>query len=99
MQWVRVSVGREARINPRDIVFLLEESLGLPGRVVGLIDLSIGPSFAQVPQEYLDILRGGPRELETEGGRFEVSLVPFPKRREAPFEKKRTGGKRKDDRK
>ena len=98
MQWVRVSVGREARINPRDIVFLLEESLGLPGRVVGLIDLSIGQSFAQVPQEYLDVLRGGPREIDTEGGRFEVSLVPYPKRREEPFEKKRAVGKRKDDR-
>ena len=96
MQWVRVSVGREARINPRDIVCLLEESLGLPGRVVGLIDLSIGQSFAQVPQEYLDVLRGGPREIDTESGRFEVSLVPYPKRRDEPFEKKRTGGKRKD---
>ena len=98
MQWVRVSVGREARITPRDIVCLLEESLGLPGRTVGLIDLSIGQSFAQVPQEYLDILRDGPRELDTDGGRLEVSLVPFPKRREAAFDKKRTGGKRKDDR-
>ncbi len=98
MQWVRVSVGREARITPRDIVCLLEESLGLPGRTVGLIDLSIGQSFAQVPQEYLDILRDGPRELDTDGGRLDVSLVPFPKRREGSFDKKRTGGKRKDDR-
>jgi ATP-dependent RNA helicase DeaD len=78
MQWVRVNVGRESRIGPRDIIALLEESLGLPGRTVGIIDLSIGQSFAQVPTQFLDILRPGPRELETGDGRVEISLVGKP---------------------
>jgi len=78
MQWVRVNVGRESRIGPRDIIALLEESLGLPGRTVGIIDLSIGQSFAQVPTQFLDILRPGPRELETGDGSVEISLVGKP---------------------
>jgi len=75
MQWVRIDVGRESRINPREVVFLLEEALGLPGRSVGIIDLARGESFAQVPQQFTDILRQGARSVDTQGGPVSVSLV------------------------
>ncbi len=80
MQWVRLNVGRESRIGPREIIAILEDTLGLPGRSVGIIDLSIGQSFAQIPQQFLDILRSGPREVDSDGGRISVSLATSPGR-------------------
>lgn len=88
MLWVRLSVGRETRIGPREICTLLEDGLGLPGRSVGIIDISMGQSFAQVPQQYLDILKAGPRDLDTEVGAVTVSLTERPARAQG-FEKKR----------
>ena len=86
MLWVRLNAGRETRISPRDIVGLLEDALGLPGRTVGIIDIIPGQSFAQVPKPYLNILRDGPREIETESGTISISLVPDdrPPRRPPP---------------
>ena len=77
MQWVELNVGRELRVSPRDIIALLEDSLGLPSRVVGIIDIAPGASFAQVPKEYLDVLCDGPRMVETEVKPVEISLVPL----------------------
>jgi ATP-dependent RNA helicase DeaD len=74
MEWVSLSVGREARISPRDIMYLLEECLGLPTRTVGIIDIVRGQSFAQVPKKFLDVLRGGPRVIDTPAGEIQVSL-------------------------
>ncbi|MCX6972526.1 MAG: DEAD/DEAH box helicase [Verrucomicrobia bacterium] len=76
MQWVRLSVGRETRVTPRDIVSLLEDSLGLPGRSVGIIDISIGQSFAQVADQYVDVLKNGPRKIEIQDGFVNISHVP-----------------------
>ena len=99
MQWVRLSAGRETRISPRDIIGLLEDSLGLPARSVGIIDIMPGQSFAQVPQQFLDVLRDAPRLVETNAGDIQVSLGPvqdsnkdfisgpkqkFPKKSKAP---------------
>ena len=75
MQWVRVSAGRETRISPRDIIGLLEDSLGLPARSVGIIDILPGQSFAQVPQQFLDVLRDGPRLIETNSGDIQIALA------------------------
>ena len=77
MQWVELNVGRRLRVSPRDVIGLLEDGLGLPPRVVGIIDLTQGASFAQVPKEYLDVLRDGPRIVETEVQPVEITLVPL----------------------
>jgi len=74
MRWVMLSVGREERVSPRDIIGLLEDSLGLPARSVGIIEIKPGQSFAQVPQQFLDVLRDGPREIETNAAPVIVSL-------------------------
>ena len=79
MQWVRLDSGRETRITPRDILALLEDALGLSARTVGIIDIQSGQSFAQVPQQFLDILRPGPRILETNSGPIQISSLPFKK--------------------
>ena len=84
MRWVMLSVGREERVSPRDIIGLLEDSLGLPARSVGIIEIKPGQSFAQVPQQFLDVLRDGPREIETNAAPVKVSLFeedPEPKKK------------------
>ena len=86
MEWVRLDVGREMRVSPRDIIALLEESLGLPMRTVGIIEIHPGQSFAQVPTMYLDVLREGERAVETNEGPIKISKLET----EAP----RQGGKR-----
>ena len=85
MRWVMLSVGREERVSPRDIIGLLEDSLGLPARSVGIIEIKPGQSFAQVPQQFLDVLRDGPREIETNAAPVKVSLFDM----ERPEKKKR----------
>jgi hypothetical protein len=75
MQWVSLSAGRETRIAPLDIIGLLEDALGLPGRTVGIIDITPGQSFAQVPKQFLDVLRDGPREIETQSGTISIARV------------------------
>ena len=74
MRWVMLSVGREERVSPRDIIGLLEDSLGLPARSVGIIEIKPGQSFAQVPQQFLDVLRDGPREIETNAAPVKIAL-------------------------
>ena len=84
MQWVRLSVGRESRVTPRDIVSLLEDSLGLPARSVGIIDISIGQSFAQVADQYLDVIKHESRRIEIQDGYVEISLIPVERKEFAP---------------
>jgi ATP-dependent RNA helicase DeaD len=86
MRWVMLSVGREERVSPRDIIGLLEDSLGLPARSVGIIEIKPGQSFAQVPQQFLDVLRDGPREIETNAAPVLISLHDM----ERPEKKRRT---------
>jgi hypothetical protein len=86
MRWVSLNVGREERVSPRDIIGLLEDSLGLPARSVGIIEIKPGQSFAQVPQQFLDVLRDGPREIETNAAPVKVSLHDM----ERPEKKRRT---------
>lgn len=74
MEWVRLDVGREAGVSPRDIIGLLEDALGLPVRSVGIIEIKPGQSFAQVPQRFLDVLSGGSRTIETNAGTLTISL-------------------------
>jgi ATP-dependent RNA helicase DeaD len=100
MQWVRISAGRETRISPRDIIGLLEDSLGLPVRSVGIIDILPGQSFAQVPQQFLDVLRDAPRLIETNSGDIQISLAPVQDSKKdyksglkQKFPKKRKGSK------
>jgi len=75
MQWVSLSAGRATRIAPLDIIGLLEDALGLPGRTVGIIDITPAMSFAQVPKQFLDILRDGPRKIETQSGPISIALA------------------------
>ncbi len=89
MQWVRLNAGRESRITPRDIVLLLEDALGLPGRSVGVIDISMGQSFAQIGDQYTDALKHENKEIQIQDGVVEISLIPTERR---PFESKKPSG-------
>jgi ATP-dependent RNA helicase DeaD len=53
MQWVSVSVGRSQDAGPRDVVDLIQERTGLPGRNVGVIEMADNISYAQIPESYV----------------------------------------------
>lgn len=92
MQWVCISAGRETRISPRDIIGILEDSIGLPARTVGIIEIAPGQSYAQVPVEFLDVLRDGPRGVETNAGAISVSLLPSDPQADFPKKVKKKKG-------
>lgn len=75
-QWVRLNVGWQDRINPRFIVDLLEQTLGVPPKRVGLIELTTTQSFAQVGKEHLAQLFKGPMTVEAGQGSVQLSLLP-----------------------
>ena len=89
MEWVRLDVGRGERVSPRDIIVLLEESLGLPVRTVGIIEIHHGQSFAQVPEKFLDVLREGERVVETNGGPVHISKLERERKNTGPKRDKR----------
>jgi hypothetical protein len=41
---------------------------------VGIIEIMPGQSFAQIPQQFLDVLQDGQREIETNAGKVAISL-------------------------
>jgi len=75
-QWVRLSVGWQDKTNPRAIVALLGEKLGVPAPRVGMIELTDTQSFAQVGKEYLTLLKGGTLRVDSNFGPITLSLLP-----------------------
>ena len=75
-QWVRLSVGWSDKINPRAIVNLLNEKLGVLAPRVGMIELTQTQSFAQVGKEFLAPLENGPMTVDSEFGDLTLSLLP-----------------------
>lgn len=52
MQWVALNIGRDDSVTPRDIVDMVSNGLGIPGKSVGTIELSRGESFAEIPTSF-----------------------------------------------
>lgn len=75
-QWVRLSVGWSDKINPRAIVNLLNDKLGVLAPRVGMIELTQTQSFAQVGKEFLAPLESGPMTVDSEFGDLTLSLLP-----------------------
>jgi hypothetical protein len=75
-QWVRLSVGWQDKTNPRAIVALLGEKLGVPAPRVGMIELTDTQSFAQVGKEYLTSLKDGTLRVDSNFGPITLSLLP-----------------------
>ena len=75
-QWVRLSAGWSDKINPRAIVNLLNEKLGVLAPRVGMIELTQTQSFAQVGKEFLAPLENGPMTVDSEFGDLTLSLLP-----------------------
>ena len=76
MQWVRLDVGRKNQITPRDIVHILQDSLGLPPHSVGSIEISQTQSFAQLAKPFLHLLSQSPRQSDSPFGPIQISLLP-----------------------
>ena len=89
-QWVRLSIGWADKTNPRAIVALLGETLGVLAPRVGMIELTDTQSFAQVGKEFLDPLQKGALTVESGSGPVTLSLLPQkhpPHHRAKPHEK------------
>ncbi len=54
--WARLflSLGRKQRITPRDIVGAIANETGIPGRLIGAIEIHDKVSFVDVPAEYAE---------------------------------------------
>ena len=73
-QWVSVSVGREDKVGPREIVDLIAGTSGISGKAVGTIQLSTNESFAQVPESFAQGLANSGNNVSWEGR--DVTLRP-----------------------
>ena len=49
-----VNIGRNQNVNPGDILGAIAGESGIPGRVVGSIDMYDGYTFVEVPRRYSD---------------------------------------------
>ncbi|MEO8207138.1 MAG: helicase-related protein, partial [Chthoniobacterales bacterium] len=67
MQWISLSLGRNDRINPREIVTLIEDFSGQPGAAVGAIDITDHETLAQVPPHYVELLSRAASKLSWRG--------------------------------
>ena len=75
-QWVRLSIGWSDKTNPRAIVALLGEKLGVLAPRVGMIELTDTQSFAQVGKEFLAPLQQGALSVDSDSGPVTLSLLP-----------------------
>ena len=74
-QWVRLSVGRRNRFNPRAVVDLLVAALGVPAAKVGMIEMTSTQTFAQVPLEHLSPMKDGPLRVEADSQTVTVAFL------------------------
>ena len=74
--WLRISLGREAVKNPRDIVDLLVEGAGLPSREVGFIALGDEASYAEIPFDFAKGLSPSGNAMPTSRG--DITIWPVP---------------------
>lgn len=74
LEWISVGVGRQDGFGPKEIVDLIENASGLPGKSVGMIELSGKRSFAQVPEAFAKGLSGSGNRVPFEGR--EITLRP-----------------------
>jgi len=50
--WISLNVGRKEGFSPREIVDLIADATGLPGKTVGTIEFSEDKTFVQVPDDF-----------------------------------------------
>jgi ATP-dependent RNA helicase DeaD len=72
--WISLSVGKGDGFGPREIVDLIATGSGLPGKNVGMIELSRNESFAQVPESFAQGLSHEGNALDWQGR--EVTIRP-----------------------
>ncbi len=74
-QWISLSVGKGDGFGPREIVDVIATSSGLPGRNVGMIELSRNESFAQVPESFAQGLTADGNSVDHQGR--EIRIKPM----------------------
>ena len=67
MQWLRLSVGRQHGVGPRDIVELIADTAGVPARTVGIIELQESHCFVQIAEQHVERVERGVSEVVVDG--------------------------------
>ncbi len=85
LQWISLDVGKSDGFGPREIVDVIAAT-GLPGKSVGMIDLSLRQSHAQVPESFAQGLSQEGNVLAWEGR--DIVIRPVRNAESAPPYKK-----------
>ncbi len=75
MTWVRLNVGKDDGVGPRDVVDLLVNGAKLPGNLVGIVELQPGESYAQVMQSDLPGIAKSVRAGNWQGRDVKMEIV------------------------
>lgn len=62
-----LNIGKSQRVTPGDILGAVAGESGIPGRVVGSIDMYDGYTFVEVPEEYADTVVNAMRNAKIRG--------------------------------
>jgi ATP-dependent RNA helicase DeaD len=69
-----LNVGRNANVKPQDLVREISESVGIPGKAVGRIDIFENFTFVEVPEEVAPFVYEALRQTRINGKR--INLEP-----------------------
>lgn len=77
-----LNVGRNANVKPQDLVKEISESVGIPGKAVGRIDIFENFTFVEVPEEVAPFVYESLRQTRINGKR--INLEPAKPRGKRP---------------
>ncbi len=70
-----LSVGREAGVRPGDIVGAIANEAGIPGRIIGAIDIYDRVSFVEIPADARDKVVDALRDSTIKGRKLQVEVA------------------------
>ncbi|HEX2947545.1 MAG TPA: DEAD/DEAH box helicase [Clostridia bacterium] len=85
-----INVGRKDRIQPGNIVQSIASTSGLPGKLIGAIDIYDSYTFVEVPREYAHKVLDSMKDYVIKGRKVNIE-----RSNQRPAVRRRTGAKRK----
>ncbi|MDO8685472.1 MAG: DEAD/DEAH box helicase [Clostridiales bacterium] len=75
-----INIGRSSNIQPRHIVESIASGAGLPGRLIGLIDIYENYTFVEVPREYASEVLKSMKNYKIKGKRINIEKSTIKKK-------------------
>lgn len=82
----KITLGKMQQIRPKDLVGAIAGECGIPGSVIGRIDLYEYCSLVDIPEEYADTVLDKMDDKTIRGNEFEISVVPDGDRQSEKYE-------------